>query len=321
MSLFGRTASPVMGIQPQPAHQSPFGRPFFSHQSQSLGHSASCSTQQRPHLASTSTFAGRKRSRDEAAANLDEPEKAPPAPKVEEPEDEWEYGPGMVLIKKKTGYVADAGTQSGTWVEEKAAQDHARRLVEATIAQEKLSQERPSLRSHKSQRLDLTKSLLPSGQAPQTNGGSTGRDTSPEAPFQPVVDDFTMHLGIGWARLSEDEHIQAAARGWARYIENHFPVRDAKIRLQKSNEAYLVEASEGFFLFAENLREGRLVSPDPQRALQNLRSYPAVFDGPMMTAVESPRTQLQDANNSTWNAPTSTMRQLPSVPDMDVDMS
>ncbi|KUI57982.1 hypothetical protein VP1G_05326 [Cytospora mali] len=320
MSFFGRTASPVMSIQPQPAHQSPFGRPFFSHQSQPFGHPVSCSTQ-RPSLKSTSTFAGRKRSRDEAAVNLDEPEKAVPPPKIQEPEDEWEYGPGMVLIKKKTGYVADAATQSGTWVEEKAAQEHARKLVEAAIIQEKLSQERPSLRSHKSQRLDLTNTPVPSGQAPQTNGTNTGRDISPEAPPHPIVDDFTMHLGVGWARLSEDVHIQAAARGWARYIENHFPVNNAKIRLQKSHEAYLVEASEGFFLFAENLREGRLVSRDAQRALQNLRSYPAVFDGPTMTAVESPRPQLQDANTSTWNTTPSTVRQLPTVPDMDVDMS
>lgn len=319
MAFFGRTASPVMGIQPQPAHQSPFGKPFLSHQPQSFGHSASCSTQ-RPVLRATSTFAGRKRSRDEAAVNLDEPEKAVPQPKVEESEDEWEYGPGMVLIKKKTGYVKDAATQSGTWVEEKAAQEHARKLIEATIAQEKLAQDRPSLRSHKSQRLDLTNTILPSGQAPQMNGSTTGRDTSPEAPSHPVVDDFTMHLGIGWARLSEDEHIQAAARGWARYIENHFPVRDARIRLQKSNEAYLVEAGEGFFLFAENLREGRLVSRDAQRALQNLRSYPPVFDGPTMTAVESPRPQLQDPSTSTWNT-TSSLPQLPAVPDMDVDMS
>lgn len=318
MSYFDRTASPVMGLPPQPAHQLSFGRPVFSHQSQSLGHSVLSST--RPILRSSSTFAGRKRSRDEAAANLDEPEKVVPAPKVEEPEDEWEYGPGMVLIKKNTGYTADAGSQSGTWLEEKAAREHARKLEEAKIAQKKLSQERSSLRSNKSQRLGLSNDSVPSNDIPQNNGNNHGRDTSPDAPKQPVVDDFTMHLGIGWARLSEDEHIQAAARGWARYIDNHFPVTGAKILLQKSQEAYLVQAREGFFLFAENLREGRLVSSDPERAFVNLKSCPAVFDGPMMAAVESPRPQFQDTHNSTWNTP-STARQLPTVPDMDVDMN
>lgn len=317
MAFFDRsysTASPVLGIQPQAVHQSPFGRPLFSHQPQSFGYPASCST--RPILRSNATFAGRKRSRDEAAVNLDEPDKVVPPPKVEEPEDEWEYGPGMVLIKKQTGYVVDAASQSGTWVEEKAAQEHARKLEEATVAQEKLSQERPSLRSNKSQRLTLADNTLPV-QAAQPKA-SPGRDNSPEAPSQPVVDEFTVHLGIGWAQLNADEHIQAAARGWQRYIENHFPVTNAKIRLQSRGlNAYLVEASEGFFLFADDLREGRLVSRNAYCALQNLKTAPPVFDGETMTAAESPRAQPVDTSAST----TSTLYPTATVPDMDVDMS
>lgn len=307
------TTSPVLGIQPQAVHQSPFDGPFFSHQSHSFAHPASCST--RPVLRSNATFAGRKRSRDEAAVNLDEPEKVPPPPKVEE-EDEWEYGPGMILIKKKTGYVVDATSQSGTWVEEKAAQEHARKLEEATIAQEKLSQERPSLRSNKSQRLGLgttSTTTLPPVAQPQS---SPGRETTPEAPTQPPVDEFTIHLGIGWAQLSADEHIQAAARGWQRYIENHFPITHVKIRLQSRGlNAYLVEARQGFFLFADNLREGRLVSRNAYCALQNLKNSPPRFDGETMTAAESPRVQPADpfaSNTTTTNAV---------VPDMDVDMS
>lgn len=317
MAFFDRsysTASPVLGIQPQAAHQSPFDRPPFSHHSQSFGYPVSCS--HRPILRSNATFAGRKRSRDEAAVNLDEPEKSVPAPKVEEPEDEWEYGPGMILIKKKTGYVVDATSQSGTWVEEKAAEEHARKLEEATIAQEKLSQERPSLRSNKSQRLTLADNTLPV-QAAQPKS-SPGRDKSPEAPAQPVVDEFTMHLGIGWAQLSADEHIQAAARGWQRYIENHYPVTEAKIRLQSRGlNAYLVEAREGFYLFADDLREGRLVSRNAYCALQNLKTSPPVFDDETMTAAESPRAQPVDTFAST----TSTLHPTATVPDMDVDMS
>lgn len=310
------STAPVMGIQPQAAHQSPFGRPFFSHQSQSFGHPVSCAS--RPILRSNATFAGRKRSRDEAAVNLDDPDKVVPLPKVEEPEDEWEYGPGMVLIKKKTGYALDAASQSGTWVEEKAAQEHARKLEEATAVQEKLSQDRPSLRSNKSQRLALTENTLPV-QVEQPKS-SPGRETSPEAPSQPVVDEFTVHLGIGWAQLSADEHIQAAARGWQKYIENHFPVTDAKIRLQSRGlNAYLVEGREGFFLFADNLREGRLVSRNAYCALQNLKSTPPVFDGQTMTAAESPRAQPADTFASTPS--TSTLHPTATVPDMDVDMS
>lgn len=313
MAFFDRsfsTASPVLGIQPRAVHQSPFDMSFFSHQSQSFNHSAACSN--RPNLRSNATFAGRKRSRDEAAANLDEPDKVVPVPQVEEPEDEWEYGPGMMLIKKKTGYVVDATSQSGTWVEEKEAQDQARMVEEATIEQEKLSQERPSLRSHKSQRLTLTNDTPPSTQAAQPQN-SPGRDRSPEAPLQPVVDEFTMHLGIGWAQLSTEEHIQAAARGWQRYIENHYPVTDAKIRLQSRGlNAYLVEAHEGFYLFADNLREGRLVSRNPYCALQNLKSSPPLFDGESMAAAESPRAQPMDAHP---------LPPIATVSDMDMDMS
>ncbi|CAN8103422.1 unnamed protein product [Discula destructiva] len=309
------TASPVLGLQPQAAHQLPFDKPFFSRQSQSFGFPNSCS--HRPILTSNATFAGRKRSRDEAAANLDDPDKIVPPPKVEEPEDEWEYGPGMVLIKKTTGYVTPAASQSGTWVEEKAAQDHARKLEEAATEQEKLSQARPSLRSNKSQRLNLINDALSSTQVVQSKG-STDRDGSPEAPSAPVVDEFTVHLGIGWAQLSADGHIQAAARGWQKYIENHYPVTDAKIRLQSRGlNAYLVEAREGFFLFADNLREGRLVSRDAHCALQNLKTSPPRFDGETMNAAESPRPQAVDAFVST----TTTFRPTTAVPDMDVDMN
>lgn len=312
MAYFDRysTASPILGMQPQPAHQSLFDRPVFPHQSQSFGFPVSCST--RPILTSNATFAGRKRSRDEAAVNLDGPEKIVPPPKVEEQEDEWEYGPGMVLIKKKTGYVAEAASQSGTWVEEKAADEHARKLQEATLEQERLSQERPSLRSNKSQRLTLTNDTLSSAQVAQPKTSPTGRDNSPEAPSAPVVDEFTMHLGIGWAQLSADEHIQAAARGWQKYIENHFPVTDAMIRLQSRGlSAYLVEAREGFFLFADDLREGRLVSRNAYCALQNLKSSPPRFDGEIMIAAASPRTQTVDTFAST----------TATISDMDMDMN
>lgn len=314
MAYFDRysTASPVLGIQPQAAHQSLFDRPFFSHQSQSFGSPASCST--RPILTSNATFAGRKRSRDEAAVNLDGPDKVVPAPKVEEQEDEWEYGPGMVLIKKKTGYVAEAGSQSGTWVEEKAAQEHAQKLQEATLEQERLSQDRPSLRSNKSQRLTLTNDTRSAASVAQPTS-SPGRENSPEAPSAPVIDEFTLHLGVGWAQLSADEHIQAAARGWQKYIENHFLINDAKIRLQSRGlSAYLVEAREGFFLFADDLREGRLVSRNAYCALQNLKSSPPRFDGETIAAAASPRPQTTHTFASSTTA-------TATVPDMDMDMN
>ncbi len=300
MSSFHRTSSPILTMASQSAHQLPFDRPFPMQQSSSFGNPSAWS-QSIGQNTVTAPPRGRKRSRDEAAVNLDPPEKMPPAIEpVKEDEDEWEYGPGMVLIKKGSGYVPDAGSQSGTWLEERAAALEAIRKEEALKEQRREAQERPSLRSHKSSRLDLS-SHIASQEGTHSNRSSPKRDLSDLSPMtpdassagssQPIIDDFTIHLGIGWSRLSEDEHIQAAARGWARYIENHYPVTKPRILLEsKGLESYLVEAEEGYFLFAENLRQGRLVSHNAHRALNNLKSSPPVFDGQhTMTASSTPR--------------------------------
>ncbi|KAK0374006.1 hypothetical protein CPAR01_06091 [Colletotrichum paranaense] len=290
MSPFGHSfsaGSPVMALPPQPAHQASFSMDPFSPQATPFGQPAAFQRCPAPPAmpAGSLRVAGRKRSRDEAAPNLvtDEPEHHT-APK--EPEEEWEYGPGMVLIKKGS-YVADAGSQSGTWVEEKAAQDDARKTQEA-ITRLHEQQERPSLRSNKSQR--LTQAVMPNLHAAQPATASTSTTLSSESSAQPIVDQFTLHLGIGWRRISEDQHIQAAARGWARFIENHYPVSNAIIRLEsKGLQSYLVEAAEGFFLFAENLRQGRFVSRDVEGAMRNLQCSPPTFDGQeTLLATESP---------------------------------
>ncbi|KAK2064600.1 hypothetical protein LY76DRAFT_50310 [Colletotrichum caudatum] len=292
MSSFGRSfssASPVMALQPQPVHQASFGMESYAPQTAPFGQPSSyqrCARPSQSMAAGNIRVAGRKRSRDEAAPNLttDEPD---PHSDPKATEEEWEYGPGMVLIKKG-GYVADASSQSGTWVEEKAAQDSARKADEAVIRLHE-QQQRPSLRSNKSQR--LTQNDIHSFQEVVQPRIVSASETIPhENSAQPVVDQFTLHLGIGWRRISEDQHIQAAARGWARYIENHYPVSSAIIRLEsKGLQSYLVEAAEGFFLFAEDLRQGRFVSKDADGALRNLKCSPPVFAGQeTLFATESP---------------------------------
>ena len=231
--------------------------------------------------------ASRKRSRDDAAINL-EPD-APPSPPAiqEEPENEWIYGEGMVLIKAKKGYAPDASTQSGTWLEEKKATDDANRKAHEEML--------ATTRNAKSQRVYQADAPSPPALSPTSNSplGSSTDDNS-----GPIIDDFTLHLGIGWRRISEDEHIQAAARGWARYIENHYPITNAQIRLEsKSLESYLVEANEGFFLFGENLRQGRLVSQTVDGMLRNLQQSPPVFEGAdILAAVDSPKLEQPAAD-------------------------
>jgi hypothetical protein len=313
------TSSPVLTMAAQSTHQALFDRPSFASRPPSFSQFSSWSDTPLPN---TSLAAGRKRSRDEAAVNLDPPEKLVEPPVIQEAEDEWEYGPGMTLIKRNTKYVADAGSQSGTWVEEKAAEEQARKTEAAVLAQEQLSQHRPSLRSHKSQRLEMTPTVSPVDA--QNSRCSPSRDlvnpmaSSSDSLAQPVIDEFTLHLGIGWSRISEDDGIQAAARGWARYIENHHPVTNARIRLESRGlQSYLVEADEGFFLFAENLRQGRLVSTNAERAIQNLKTSPPTFDGThTMEAAGTPmpadaQSHLSDYLTSTTAATHST----------DIDMS
>ncbi|OAA58858.1 hypothetical protein ISF_06641 [Cordyceps fumosorosea ARSEF 2679] len=250
------TASPVLAL-PQPSHPnqiagSVFAPPHVQMQIQSQPFDRPTASQ------------GRKRSRDEAGANL-EPD-APPEPMVD-PQDDWVYGEGMTLIKPNAGYVADASTQSGTWMEEKnvAADAEMKRQVEAAQV---------DVRSHKLQRMasDETSSVTSPTSVPPTM-------PAPQ-PDGPVIDSFTLHLGIGWRKISDDEHIQAAARGWAKFIENHYPLSDVQICLEsKGLQSYLVKATEGFFLCSEDLRQARLVSRDADTALRNLQQSPPTFEG------------------------------------------
>ncbi|KAM3547139.1 hypothetical protein MY1884_009715 [Beauveria asiatica] len=250
------SASPVLALaQPSLSNQitgSIFAPPHIQTQIQSQPLNISAASK------------GRKRSRDEAGGNL-EPD-VPPELLVE-PQDDWVYGEGMTLIKPNSGYVADASTQSGTWMEERnaAAEADAKRQLEATEV---------DIRNHKLQRIG----------SDEASAATSPGNVSPAAPAPeshgPVIDKFTLHLGIGWRKISEDEHIQAAARGWAKFIENHYPLGNVQICLEsKGLQSYLVKATEGFFLCSENLRQARLVSHGAESTLRNLQQSPPVFEG------------------------------------------
>lgn len=231
-----------------------------------------------------SSAAGRKRSRDEAAPNLEEDYFAVQAPAIEEEpenEDEWEYGEGMTLIKPNAKYITQAESQTGTWAEEKAEQEKVRAAMQVL--------DRPIIRATKSQRLDTT--VTPLIEDMGVNGAMNAPSPERNAYVEPTIDQFTRHLGIGWSSISDDPDIQAAARGWTRFIENHFPITDARIQLQSRGLAsYLVQANEGFFLFAEDLKKGQLVSTSLERVWVNLSSPVPVFDGDLvLEAIETPQ--------------------------------
>jgi hypothetical protein len=305
------SSSPILAMQAQHPPQSPFmkgisslafGSPFGENRNPNSP-SAWPTT---PFKSAPSSAAGRKRSRDEAAPNLSDDEYFSiqmPVPQVPiENEEEWEYGEGMTLIKpNRAGRAIDASSQTGTWVEEKAEEEKAKAqaLAQAQAVALSISQtDRPIIRATKSQRLDLTATptiaeenvSIVSAHSPERTGL-----------VEPTIDDFTRHLGIGWSLISSDEHIQAAARGWTKFIENHFPITNVKIALRSNGlESYLVQANEGFFLFGDDLKQGRLVSTNLERVWANLRGPVPIFDGEAtMEAGDTPQVQRALIPNET----------------------
>lgn len=200
----------------------------------------------------------------------------------------------MVLIRKG-GYNIDAGSQTGTWAEEQAEQEKCKAAAIHALANTPTERgpERPVLRAAKTQRLDL--SATPAIIEEVSQNGTLVAPESPERHVEPTVDDFTRHLGIGWSSIDQaDADIQAAARGWNKFIENHFPVTNANIRLQsKGLASYLVEANEGYFLFGEDLKQGRLVSTSLDRTWVNLQGATPTFEGEVvMEAGQTPKADV-----------------------------
>ena len=306
MTSFDHRASPVLTLTPQhppqPAFNMAASRPTFSSPFlQGINQSSTSSwSNLTPTSATPSSAAGRKRSRDEAAPNLEDDYFLAQPTSIPEPEneDDWEYGEGMTLIKPKgSGYIISAGSQTGTWAEEKA--DEKTQAAAVPIL------ERPMIRAAKSQRLNLASTPTVMEEELMSNGTlitpTTASPTNGIA--EPIVDEFTRHLGIGWSLLSQDSDIQAAARGWTKFINNHYPVTDARIRLQSRGLAsYLVETNEGYFLFGEDLKQGRLVSTTLDRTWINLRGAVPIFDGDtVLEASQTPKAIGSPAMEGTMN--------------------
>ena len=234
----------------------------------------------RPQLVSNPS---RKRSRDE----FNEDDFIPMTPAttnglvtmevIEEPI----YGEGMTLLNPKTGASISADSQSGTWLEEKHEQERltAKKAAEEA-AQAQIMPDRPAKMGRVEQ--------APLGSQPQSS-------LSPASIASPtdVIDPASALFGVGWKVIpQDDEDIQKAARGWARYIEVHYPLDGAEILLKsEGQEAYLVHAlqpQESWWLFKEDLTEGRLVSTTWDGCVAGLRAVPIAFEG--ATSIVAQRT-------------------------------
>ena len=225
------------------------------------------STQSRP-----ITNPSRKRSRDE----LDDGQEIvalngslAPMEAVAEPI----YGPGMTLIDAGTGRALAAESQTGTWFEDQIEEER----VAAARAAEELAKavEEAKGRPSKSVRLDSPVMLAQSDPSNITS--------SVNIPA-PAIDAASLMLGVGWKAIPEDDgDMQCAVRGWAKYIENHFPLGAVEILLKsEGQEAFVVRAlepQEGWWLFKEDLSEGRLLASSWDNCIMGLRAVPIVFEG------------------------------------------
>ncbi|CAG8039932.1 unnamed protein product [Penicillium olsonii] len=238
----------------------------------------------------------RKRSRDEATFEEATAPSAPPAPQpAPEPKVEPIYGEGMVLLNPQTGLALSAESQTGTWYEQEA---ETKQAAAAPISSRSnaLQSDAADL-SRKSQRLDQSapglddialSSIRQRLNDPSTDDQHRTLSATPAPPNEPLVDDATRLLGIGWQRVSTDDDMAPAVRGWTKYIDNQYSshLHSSQMLIKsRALNAYLVAAtptsgiSPAFYLFTEDLTQAQLVASSWEACLQNLRSTPIIFEG------------------------------------------
>lgn len=164
-----------------------------------------------------------------------------------------------------------AGSQNGTWLENGVQEPSCAPFEKETIA--------------------------PPRQKYQRRESSTAKAmSSPQAGVAgPITDPFTQVLGVGWTCIGSDPGTQAAARGWTKYIENHYRLSDVVIIMtSKAFEgACLVcarnGAQKGYFLFSEDLGQAKLVAYNWDICLEKLQSSPIAFENEeMLMAARTP---------------------------------
>ena len=231
--------------------------------------------------------ASRKRSRDEIS-----PEDEPILPPSRTPgiSPTAMYVEGMTRINPLTGTAATAETQTGTWFED---QLERKLQPDAEAVEVQSSDSNDELPKRKVQRRDTSSNAevpmsLNSTDAPQITAAD------------PTIDQYTYLLGIGWTHLGEDSGSIAMARGFNRYIDNHYPLTDSEVLLKsKSLDSYLVKTHQGYYLFPEDLTEARLVARTWEETLMNLQSSPIRFSWAQpLCAARTPDKDRHDANDS-----------------------
>ena len=251
--------------------------------------------------------AGRKRSRTDVFEDDDSSE-----PHSSSSSDGMSASPNKIFRTAEDAMTAT--TQNGVRAEELAERLRVSAFADATG--------RPPVReARKSIRLDLEATMLERQQLQQQHSdmmvdGGVPSETIVAATHQRGPsghDEAALTLGVGWASVPATPIMLAAARGWARYIESAFPLRNVRIvwknegisavlisavTLEMSAAGQLLPGSPGYYLFDENLTQGRLVAKSWERCLDLLRSQPMQFDGMgIMEAGNAPTNTWADATD------------------------
>ena len=196
------------------------------------------------------------------------------APSVFKCEPKYE---GTVLVCPSHDHPISTKSQTGTWPDEKLE------------AESKATTEPEALTVEAKDELELLpRQKYRRGELPSLSTDALVTSLPKGGIEEPTIDQFTRLLGIGWTRIASDLDVQKATRGWARYIENHYPLHSVEVLLTSKafDGAVLVFARdgsmatrEGFFLFREDLSEGRLVALDWETCVGRLQASPLLYEG------------------------------------------
>lgn len=272
------TDSPTIFLPPQPIQ--PFNsmsyssvtpqnrprRPIMSHRSKKFSRWTLAPASQ------DKTNPSRKRSRDECSDEQSEPGFAQqPGNLTTIPNST--HGIVVSPTNPLNDVPMSAESQTGEWPEEKLHIELQANNVATSQAENQL--EETSIPRTKFQRRDTSSDS--DGERDPSRASNNSLKSTGEGP---IIDQFTHFLGIGWARVSDDADMQAATRGWARYIENHYPISAVRLVLRSHGlEAYLAETKQGYFLFRDDLDECRLVGSCWETSMANLKHCPILYEG------------------------------------------
>ena len=176
------------------------------------------------------------------------------------------HGADIPRINPLTGTATEGEEVSGSWLENELDERLGRKERTTNMTDsESESPKRKVRRRETASDADV---------AEASNATQSSRATVAE----PAIDQYTRLLGIGWTYEGEQSNFVAMARGYARFIHNHYPLADIEILLKsKSLESYLVKSNQGYFLFQEDLTCGRLVAESWEDTVQNLQCSPVRF--------------------------------------------